>query len=67
MLRAFVNQKACPSTGLHRLPCPGWHMDHIIPLCAGGPDDTENLQWLTKEDHKNKTRVDLRLCRSMKK
>jgi 5-methylcytosine-specific restriction endonuclease McrA len=42
-------------------------MDHIIPLCAGGPDSIENLQWLTKDDHKIKTRVDLRLCRSMKK
>lgn len=66
VLRAFVNQQACPSTGLHRLPCPGWQMDHIVPLCAGGPDAVENLQWLTREAHKEKTRGDVRYCRSAK-
>lgn len=66
VLRAFVSQQACPSTGLHRLPCPGWQMDHIVPLCAGGPDGVENLQWLTREEHKEKTRGDVRYCRSAK-
>ncbi len=66
VLREFVKLRACPATGLHRLPCPGWHMDHIIPLCAGGADSAENLQWLTREDHKAKTRIDVRECRRLK-
>nr|WP_315471728.1 HNH endonuclease signature motif containing protein [uncultured Rhodoferax sp.] len=41
-------------------------MDHIIPLCAGGADSAENLQWLTREDHKAKTRIDVRECRRLK-
>lgn len=65
-LRAFVNQQACPATGLHRLPCPGWQIDHIEPLCAGGADAVENLQWLTTQEHKWKTRTDVRVCRSLK-
>lgn len=67
VLREFVKQQACPSTGQHRLPCTGYHMDHIIPLCAGGADAVENLQWITKEAHKAKTRIDVRECRAMKK
>ena len=67
VLRAFVNQKACPSTGQHRLPCPGYHIDHVIALCAGGADALENLQWLTREAHKEKTKGDLRVCREIRR
>lgn len=66
-LRAFVNQQACPSTGLHRLPCPGYHIDHIQPLCAGGSDTVENLQWLTREAHKEKTRGDIGHCAALRR
>lgn len=59
----FVKATACPSTDRHRLPCPGYQVDHIIPLCFGGPDDPANMQWLTVEAHKAKTRLDLKACR----
>jgi hypothetical protein len=62
-LRSFVNANACPATGLHRLPCPGWQIDHIDPLKCLGLDDVENLQWLTVEDHKSKTKREAKLCR----
>lgn len=65
-LRAFVKLQACPSTGLHKFPCPGWQVDHIKPLCAGGADRVENLQWLTVQEHKWKTRTDVRVCRKLK-
>jgi len=42
-------------------------MDHITPLCAGGADAVENLQWITKEAHKAKTRIDVRNCMSIKR
>jgi len=63
----FVAQQECPATGRHRLPCPGWQIDHITPLCAGGPDTPDNMQWLTVQKHKWKTRTDVRVCRSLPK
>ena len=52
---AFVRAHACPSTGKHRLPCPGYRIDHIVPLKRCGADTTDNLQWLTIEEWKAKT------------
>lgn len=62
-VRAFRSEYVCPATGLHRGACPGFHVDHIIPLCAGGPDKRANMQWISKEDHRFKTYVDVRECR----
>lgn len=62
-LRAFVKQQACPATGEHRLPCRGWQIDHIIPLKCLGLDEPENMQWLTVEDHKAKTKREAMECR----
>ena len=55
-VNAFLRQQ-----GLARTP-PGYEVDHIMPLCAGGKDSPENMQLLTKEQHKAKTRDDLRRC-----
>lgn len=52
-----------PSTGLVRGACPGHHVDLVIPLCAGGADHRSNMQWITREDHRFKTLVDVRECR----
>lgn len=62
-LRAFVKLQACPSTGLHKFPCPGWQVDHVDPLKCLGLDDPENMQWLTVEEHKAKTKREARVCR----
>lgn len=61
-LREFVNQQACPSTGLHRLPCPGYQIDHIDPLKCLGLDDPINMQWLTIDEHKAKTKREAKQC-----
>lgn len=60
---AFVNVQACPSTGKHRLPCPGYQIDHVWPLKCKGPDIVDNLQWLTIEEHKAKTKREAKECR----
>lgn len=59
----FTRHNACPSTGRHRGPCPGFDVDHIVPLCAGGADHPSNMQWIGREDHKLKTRQDVIGCR----
>lgn len=61
-LRAFVKQQACPATGLHRLPCKGYVIDHIKPLACGGADATENMQWQTREDAKAKDKWERKEC-----
>ena len=64
---AFVRENPCPSTGLRRGTCPGFQVDHAVPLCAGGSDTRANMQWLTIQQHREKTRRDLRVCRELRK
>lgn len=65
-VRAFRAENPCPATGLVRGACAGWHVDHVVALCAGGEDHPRNLQWLSVEDHRWKTFVDVRECRRLK-
>ena len=69
-LRAeFQRENPCPSTGRTSGACPGWQVDHAVPLCLGGQavDARANLRWITVEDHKRKTREDVRHCRRVKR
>lgn len=66
-VRAFRAEHPCPSSGKTRGACPGFHVDHIRPLCAGGEDKAANMQWITREDHHFKTLVDVRECRKMRR
>jgi hypothetical protein len=59
----FVRLNPCPSTGATRGPCPGWHVDHIEALVCGGRDELANLQWLPVDAHREKTLVEVKLCR----
>lgn len=63
---AFAQSVPCPSTGQNRLPCPGHIIDHVIPLCAGGPDLPSNMQWQTVDAAKAKDRVERDQCRAAK-
>lgn len=49
VIRAFRKIHPCPSTGLTTGRCPGWAIDHVIPLANGGCDAVSNLQWLPLE------------------
>lgn len=44
-VRAFKSANVCPSTGLMDAyaPCPGYVVDHAIPLCANGRDHPSNM------------------------
>ena len=63
VLRDFQREQPCPSTGAPRGACPGFQIDHVQPLCAGGADAVENLQWLSVRDHALKTQRDVAGCR----
>lgn len=64
-LRAeFQRLNPCPATGNSRGPCPGFHVDHREALICGGRDELANLQWLPVAEHRKKTRVEVKLCRS---
>ena len=60
---AFVKQHPCPSTGKTRGACPGYVVDHIKPLCAGGADRPSNMQWQTVAEAKKKDREEQKMCR----
>jgi hypothetical protein len=61
---AFMKQQPCPSTGKTRGACPGYVVDHIMPLCAGGADRPSNMQWQTVADAKEKDREERQTCRA---
>lgn len=62
--KAFMLENPCPATGETKGKCPGWIVDHIVPICAGGRDEPWNLQWQTVEDAKAKDRIEVRECRA---
>lgn len=59
----FKRENPCPANAARRGSCPGYIIDHVIPLCAGGPDATSNMQWQTVADAKAKDRIERRECR----
>ena len=58
----FKRQHACPANGASSGSCPGYVVDHIVSLCACGPDKPENMQWQTLADSKAKDKLEIRQC-----
>jgi len=52
----FIKVNPCPSTGQIKGACPGYVVDHIVPLKRGGADHPDNMQWQTREQAKEKDR-----------
>jgi hypothetical protein len=53
---AFQRLYHCPSTDKPRGASPGYVIDYVTPLCAGGADNPLNMQWQTITDAKAKDR-----------
>jgi hypothetical protein len=58
----FVKKHPCPATGKKKGACPGYVVDHIKPLCAGGADHPSNMQWQTRAEAKKKDRLERKQC-----
>ena len=43
-----------PPTGKITGACPGYAIDHDVPLYKGGADSPSNMQWLSDAQHKEK-------------
>lgn len=63
---AFQRLYHCPATDKPRGPCPGYIIDHVTPLCAGGADDPLNMQWQTVAEAKAKDRIEARECAALR-
>ena len=55
----------CPSSGETFGSCPGYVVDHVVPLCACGPDYAPNMQWQTTADARAKDKVERKQCREL--
>lgn len=60
---AFAATTPCPVTGNPKPSCPGYVIDHVVPLCAGGADHPSNMQWQSSHEAKRKDREERALCR----
>jgi hypothetical protein len=58
----FMHKHPCPANSNTRGRCPGFVVDHVVPLCAGGKDHPTNMQWQTVADAKVKDRRERQMC-----
>lgn len=61
--RQFMHLHPCPSTHKKYGACPGFVVDHVVPLACGGPDRTSNMQWQTIAEGKAKDKIERKNCR----
>lgn len=58
----FMREIPCPANGHSSGPCPGYVVDHVVPLSCGGSDSTDNMQWQTVEEGKAKDKWERKGC-----
>ena len=53
--------------GLTYGACPGWVVDHLVPLCAGGADAPGNMAWQRADEATRKDTIERQLCAFIRK
>lgn len=66
-LRHFAKANPCPANSQRITHCPGYVIDHVVPLCAGGKDAPENMQWQEYKESLLKDKTERELCAYMRK
>ena len=67
-VRLFRSTHPCPATQSTKGACPGYVVDHIKPLCAGGLDSAQtNMQWQPLAQSRVKDKIEIAFCRCMAK
>lgn len=61
-LAEFKREHPCPATAKPRGACPGYVVDHVVPLSCGGVDAPSNMQWQTRADAAAKDRLERNGC-----
>lgn len=46
VLRDYTRVFPCPANLKPTASCPGWALNHYIPLASGGCDSAANLNWI---------------------
>jgi hypothetical protein len=54
----FQKSHPCPSTGRTTGACPGYVIDHVVPLKRVGADALGNMQWQTRAAAKAKDKIE---------
>jgi hypothetical protein len=63
---AFFHSHPCPSTGKTHGRCPGYVVDHVTPLCAGGADASSNMAWQEIGASKIKDKQERKQCAALR-
>lgn len=66
-VRKYRAEQVCPATGQYRGACPGYVVDHIMPLCLNGADDPSNMIWQPKAEALEKDKIEWAMCRWVSK
>jgi hypothetical protein len=65
VIREFRAMNPCPATGKIQKSCPGYVVDHIMPLCGYGIDKLVNLQYQPIAEAKSKDKLENAQCRAI--
>ena len=63
----FKREHPCPANGATKGKCPGYVVDHVVPLCANGADAPHNMQWQSVEEAKRKDRDERAQCSAQRR
>jgi len=59
---------SCPASGQKvYYGCKGYSIDHKRPICSGGKDAADNMQWLPVAMKRSKDRIEHAACECVRK